>query len=91
MWLSPGTLRDPTNTSPAQCTFLKELFAHAPNYDPVYQWEGTNDALKPYMTCLLFYKILTVLLFYKILTVFITNGNESTKQTVLSLCSSKTV
>ena len=82
MWLSPGTLRDPTNTSPAQCTFLKELFAHAPNYDPVYQWEGTNDALKPYMTCLLFYKILTV---------FITNGNESTKQTVLSLRSSKTV
>ena len=59
--------------------------------DPVYQWEGTNDTLKQYMTCLLFFSALCSLVPYKILAVFVTNRNESTKQTVLSLRSSKTV
>ena len=71
--------------------------------DPVYQWEGTNDALKPHGQI---YNLFTLDFSSSqvcrndnysacvpciLLAVLITNQNESTEQTVLSPRSSKTV
>ena len=71
--------------------------------DPVYQWEGTNDTLKPhgqiYDLFTLDFSSLQVCrngtysacVPCTVLAVFITNTNELTKQTVLSPRSSITV